>query len=95
MVWTLKVNWTSDVPYFLNVLSDERADYWTEQDVAMGEQMSDYLVNFAKTGDPNGGDLPQWDASDGSTYFELNNECVVQSLPEEKAELWSSTLIHS
>jgi para-nitrobenzyl esterase len=86
---------TSDVPYFLNVLSDERADYWTEQDVAMGEQMSDYLVNFAKTGDPNGGDLPQWDASDGSTYFELNNECVVQSLPEEKAELWSSTLIHS
>ena len=33
---------------------------FTEKDTARSAQMVDYLTNFAKTGDPNGADLPQW-----------------------------------
>jgi para-nitrobenzyl esterase len=32
----------------------------TERDKAVSEEVSTYWVNFAKTGKPNGQDLPQW-----------------------------------
>lgn len=51
---------TSDVPYFLSVFSKRRAEYWTDEDYAIGERMTGYLVNFARTGDPNGEGLPEW-----------------------------------
>ena len=31
-----------------------------EKDYALSDRMTDYLCNFAKNGDPNGGDLPEW-----------------------------------
>ena len=37
---------------------------WTDEDRRIADMMSDYLVNFATSGDPNGDDLPQWAASD-------------------------------
>lgn len=33
-----------------------------EKDEALARQMTRYWTNFAKTGDPNGGDLPHWPA---------------------------------
>ena len=33
----------------------------TPKDVGMGHSVSAYLVNFVKTGDPNGSDLPKWE----------------------------------
>jgi para-nitrobenzyl esterase len=45
---------TSEVPYFLNHLSNSRVLYWTDTDRKVADIMSDYLVNFAKTGNPNG-----------------------------------------
>jgi para-nitrobenzyl esterase len=35
---------------------------WQESDRRLGEVMSSYWTNFAKTGDPNGPGLPRWDA---------------------------------
>ena len=32
-----------------------------DKDYDLSEQMTDYLTNFAKTGNPNGADLPTWD----------------------------------
>lgn len=76
---------TSDVPYFLNVFSDLRADYWTDEDYKMGEIMSSYLLNFVKTGDPNGEGLAQWNPSGGDfTIFNLDIECQELSMTEEQ-----------
>lgn len=33
---------------------------WDEYDVRLADAVSSYWVNFAKTGDPNGGGLPAW-----------------------------------
>lgn len=50
---------SSDLWYWFGTL----AHCWrpfTEKDTALSAQMVDYLTNFARTGDPNGTDLPQW-----------------------------------
>lgn len=43
----------------------------TEGDRALSEQMVDYWTNFMKTGNPNDGDLPRWEAyrDDGDTMI--------------------------
>jgi para-nitrobenzyl esterase len=64
---------TSDVPYFFNHLSASRASYWTDTDRKLGNIMSGYLVNFAKTGNPNGPGLAAWEtARKNGAYMLLN-----------------------
>ncbi len=50
---------TGEVPYVFNNL--KKLDRpWTAVDTMVAETMSSYWVNFVKTGDPNGTDLPTW-----------------------------------
>lgn len=81
---------TSDVPYFLNILSNCRAEYWTESEHQFAKMMSDYLVNFVKTGDPNGTGLATWAPSDGTgSYMNLDLSATGVSLSQEKMELFA------
>ena len=52
---------TAEVPYALHTLHQWNRD-WKPVDRDLENTMSSYWVNFAKTGNPNGGTLPQWDA---------------------------------
>ena len=49
-----------EMPYLYGNLSRNLGSY-DEADYALSENMQDYLVNYVKTGDPNGGDLPKWE----------------------------------
>ncbi len=45
------------------------------RDRELADQFSDYFVNFITSGDPNGGELPRWEASeDGTQLLELGEE---------------------
>lgn len=50
----------SDIPFFFDTQALKYGAATTARDNAMGAAISDYLVNFAKTGNPNGGRLPNW-----------------------------------
>ena len=50
---------SSDLWYWFDTL-DNGWRPWEEKDREIARQMSSYLVNFVKTGNPNGDDLPQW-----------------------------------
>ncbi|MXO61371.1 carboxylesterase family protein [Altererythrobacter salegens] len=52
----------SDIPFFFDTQAIKYGDATTARDNAMGKAISTYLVNFAKSGDPNGGELPTWPA---------------------------------
>ncbi len=50
---------SSDLWYWFGTLSN----CWRpmeHKDHALSDQMVQYLLNFVRTGDPNGGNLPQW-----------------------------------
>lgn len=49
----------SDLAYWFHDLKDgERA--WIAEDRRVADQVSSYWVNFVQTGNPNGGNLPEW-----------------------------------
>lgn len=50
---------SADLWYWFGTLKNGWRPF-TKKDEALSGQMSDYLVNFAKTGNPNGGGLPEW-----------------------------------
>jgi para-nitrobenzyl esterase len=65
----LKATHAAEIPYVFETLSAPRSIPDTssprlaaasEKDRAMADMVSSYWVNFAKTGDPNGGKLPAW-----------------------------------
>jgi para-nitrobenzyl esterase len=50
----------TDIPFFFDTVSIKYGAKTTPKDVSVGKIASAYIVNFAKTGDPNGAGLTQW-----------------------------------
>ena len=62
---------------------DQMSWDWTAGDRRLAEEISSYWVNFAKSGDPNGGDLPFWPAfskADGNVRY-LGDPIAVGNVP--------------
>jgi carboxylesterase type B len=68
-------NHGDEVPYVfasLAVAAELDPQPFDHDDLALAETMQDAWVRFADTGDPNGGSLPPWPASDArESYLEL------------------------
>ncbi len=62
----------SEVPYVFNTLSVVPRDTYSKADEAAGEKVQAYWVNFARTGNPNGGGLPQWPAYSASDDAQMS-----------------------
>ncbi len=52
-----------EIEYCMGNLSSNKDFAWTADDYTVSETMQNYFANFIKTGNPNGGSLPDWPAS--------------------------------
>ena len=74
---------TGEVPYAYNNLKMSPRP-WTESDYQLADMMSDYWVNFASTGNPNGEGLPEWNpcTPDDPTAMRFDKEVECVTLPD-------------
>ncbi|MFJ5362422.1 carboxylesterase family protein [Pectobacterium sp. CHL-2024] len=59
--WPAAVH-ASEIPYVFNTVTARYGEKTTLQDRAVAQQMNQYWVNFARTGNPNASGLPTWNA---------------------------------
>ncbi len=61
---------------------------YTDEDFALSEQMQNYWVNFVKTGNPNGNELPQWERYTGEQNKILQLDTEVKMIDDSYNELY-------
>ena len=54
----------SEIEYCMGNLYLVKDYAWTDDDYKVSATMQDYFANFIKTGNPNGGSLPNWSAAE-------------------------------
>lgn len=81
----------SELPYLYGPLEDSWRPFG-EEDYALRENMISYLINFMKTGDPNGGGLPEWTPYNQSKKFMVFDEKPPRMGKAEVGRLIKNTL---
>ena len=71
---------SSEIPFALNNLQTWNLN-WTDADKHLADIMSDYWVNFARTGNPNSASLPQWEPFNPS-----ENKVMVLDIDEQSMQ---------
>jgi para-nitrobenzyl esterase len=62
---------SDDIEYVFGTLDSRRGAHWRPEDYALSNQMQDYWTDFAKTGNPNGPDVPKWPKYDASGNWQV------------------------
>lgn len=85
---------TGEVAYVFNNLKFLKNRPFTETDNALAELMSNYWVNFVKTGNPNGSSVPEWPKFDSNKnlvkVFDANSQ-TQEVLDKTKLDFMLST----
>ncbi|HEY3706114.1 MAG TPA: carboxylesterase family protein [Terracidiphilus sp.] len=74
---------SDDIEYVFGTL-DTRPGYTVRpEDKTLSDQFMTYWTNFAKTGDPNGGDMPKWPKYNEDGYPLIHLNSTITSGPDE------------
>ncbi|XP_036604057.1 cocaine esterase-like [Trichosurus vulpecula] len=87
----VKADHSDDVPFVFGLPFLGEA---TEEEKLLSHRIMSYWANFARHGDPNGGDLFHWPVyGQNEEYLQLNLQLSVgKSLKKDEFEFWTKTL---
>jgi len=71
----------TDIPFFFDTAAIKYGAATTPRDRRIAQTISAYVVNFAKTGDPNGVGLPRWPRYDKATDELLDFTATGEAVP--------------
>lgn len=84
---------TSDVPYWLDNLVSSRNGYWSTEDKKLADLMSDYIISFAKTGNPNSRGSVHWNPYSGTfTFLSIEGADKIGMLSVDDQSYWENTV---
>jgi para-nitrobenzyl esterase len=72
----------TDIPFFMDTQAIKYGATTTGRDNRMGDTVSTYIVNFTKSGDPNGAGLPQWPRYVASTDQIMDFAASGEAMPQ-------------
>jgi para-nitrobenzyl esterase len=76
---------SAEIEYAMGNLAGNDVYAWTPDDYKVSETFQGYLVNFVKTGDPNGAGLPAWPAANkGNDIPVLQIDVVTSAKPDTR-----------
>ncbi len=76
---------SDDIEYIFGTLDTRPGAVWRPEDRKLSDEMMDYWANFAKTGDPNGGDLPAWPRYDKTGQIIFLDKDITSGTPTTTA----------
>lgn len=84
---------SSEIPYIFQTLDKSPDRGFTAEDRRISETMTSFWVNYIRSGNPNGGKLPQWPRFDARSpmVMELNAKPHLRPvLPADKLKLYNA-----
>lgn len=86
----------AEIPFVFG--SYDKTIGYSKEDIKLAELMQNYWVNFAKNGNPNGGNLPEWSLHKGKNWMKLTANTSEESkainyIREEKLDALEEGLL--
>ena len=85
----------SEISYVFGALAAKADTPWEPADWKLSDEMGTYWTNFAKTGNPNGGGLPEWPRYEANGRLVMHLDVALKAAPEthrDRQEFWDSPL---
>jgi para-nitrobenzyl esterase len=80
---------SDEIEYVFGTLDSRPAAVWQPEDHKLSDLMQTYWTNFARTGDPNGGDAPKWPQYKGDDGWQVMHlDADSHAAPDDHRNQW-------
>ncbi|WP_438863872.1 carboxylesterase/lipase family protein [Neptunicella sp.] len=83
---------SAEIEYAMGNLATNKVFDWNQDDYAISAKMQQYFINFIKTGNPNGSELPEWPEFADNQRIVIDKQITTQdmSLLQKRYRLMST-----